>query len=109
MATQQGVILGTAAYMSPEQARGKAVDKKSRHLGIRLRAVRDADGTRHFQGEDVTEILAAVIRRNRTGLPFRQICIGGLREVLERCLKKDPKDRYHDISRCEGGHSESLG
>ncbi len=97
-ATQQGVILGTAAYMSPEQARGKSVDKRADIWAFGCVLFEMLTGRATFSGRDVTDILAAVIRSEPewnslpTNLHWR------LREVLERCLKKDAKDRYHDIS-----------
>jgi eukaryotic-like serine/threonine-protein kinase len=97
-ATQQGVILGTAAYMSPEQARGKAVDKRSDIWAFGCVLFEMLAGRAAFAGQDVTEILAAVIRAEPewTNLPAN--LHWRLREVLERCLKKDARDRYHDIS-----------
>ena len=61
-ATQQGVILGTAAYMSPEQARGKTVDKRADIWAFGCVLFEMLTGRQHFHGEDVTDILAAVIR-----------------------------------------------
>ena len=67
-ATREGVILGTAAYMSPEQARGQAGRQAHRHLGLRLCALRDADGPRaRSRGETVTDTLAASSSASPTG------------------------------------------
>jgi serine/threonine protein kinase len=97
-ATQQGVILGTAAYMSPEQARGKPVDKRTDIWAFGCVLYEMLTGKAAFQGEDVTEILAAVVKSgvNLDLLPanihFR------VREVITRCLQKEQKKRYGSIS-----------
>ncbi len=97
-ATQQGVILGTAAYMSPEQARGKAVDKRADIWAFGCVLFEMLTGRAAFSGKDVTDILAAVIRSEPEWNSLPGNLHWRLREVLERCLKKDAKDRYHDIS-----------
>jgi eukaryotic-like serine/threonine-protein kinase len=98
MATMQGVILGTAAYMSPEQARGKSVDKKADVWAFGCVLFEMITGRVAFSGKDVTDILAAVIRSEPEWTTLPPNLHGRLREVLERCMKKDAKDRYHDIS-----------
>jgi eukaryotic-like serine/threonine-protein kinase len=98
MATQQGIILGTAAYMSPEQARGKAVDRRADIWAFGCVLFEMITGRIAFSGKDVTDILAAVIRSEPEWANLPANLHGRLREVLERCLKKDDKDRYHDIS-----------
>ncbi len=97
-ATQQGVILGTAAYMSPEQARGKAVDKRADIWAFGCVLFEMITGRAAFSGKDVTDILAAVIRAEPDWGSFPANLHWRLREVMIRCLKKDAKDRYHDIS-----------
>ncbi len=96
-ATQQGVILGTAAYMSPEQARGKSVDKRADIWAFGCVLFEMITGRAAFSGKDVTDILAAVIRSEPEWSSLPGNLHGRLREVLERCLKKDAKDRYRDI------------
>jgi eukaryotic-like serine/threonine-protein kinase len=97
-ATQQGIILGTAAYMSPEQARGKAVDKRTDIWAFGCVLYEMLTGQAAFQGEDVTEILAAVVKGGvdldllPANLHFR------VREVIIRCLQKDLKRRYSSIT-----------
>ena len=97
MATQQGVILGTAAYMSPEQARGKPVDKRTDIWAFGCVLYEMLTGNAAFQGEDVTEILAAVVKSsvNMGLLPAN--LHPRVREVLSRCLQKEQKKRYRDI------------
>ena len=98
MATQQGVILGTAAYMSPEQARGKPVDKRTDIWAFGCVLYEMLTGRAAFQGEDVTEILAAVVKGgvNLDLLPAN--LHPRVREAISRCLQKDLKKRYHDIA-----------
>jgi len=96
-ATQQGVILGRAAYMSPEQARGKPVDKRADIWAFGAVLFEMLTGRVAFRGEDVSEILASVIRSEPdwkilpTNLHWR------LKELLERCLEKDARNRYSGI------------
>ena len=96
-ATQQGVILGTAAYMSPEQARGKPVDKRTDIWAFGCVLFEMLTGQAAFQGEDVTEILAAVVKSgvNLDLLPAN--IHPRVREVITRCLQKEQKKRYRDI------------
>jgi serine/threonine protein kinase len=100
-ATQQGVILGTAAYMSPEQARGKSVDKRTDIWAFGCVLYEMLTGQPAFQGEEVTDILAAVVKSgvNLDLLPanihFR------VREVIIRCLQKEQKKRYGDIGEAQ--------
>jgi len=91
--TQAGIILGTAAYMAPEQARGKPVDKRSDIWAFGVVLYEMLTGRRAFAGEDVSSILAAVIQSEPRwdGVPAR------VRRLLESCLEKDPKKRLRDI------------
>jgi serine/threonine-protein kinase len=96
-ATQQGVILGTAAYMSPEQARGKPVDKRADIWAFGCVLYEMLTGQAAFQGEDVTEILASVVKAgvNLDLLPAN--IHPRVREVTTRCLQKEQKKRYGGI------------
>jgi Tol biopolymer transport system component len=98
VATQQGMILGTAAYMSPEQARGRTVDKRADIWAFGCVLFEMLSGRAAFSGRDVTDILAAVIRSEPDWSMLPANLHGRLREVLERCVKKEVRDRYHDIS-----------
>ena len=97
-ATQQGVILGTAAYMSPEQARGKTVDKKADVWAFGCVLFEMLTGRAAFSGRDVTEILAAVIRAEPEWTNLPSNLHWRLRELIGRCLEKDAKNRYSGIS-----------
>ena len=96
-ATQEGVILGTAPYMSPEQARGKPVDKRADIWAFGCVLFEMLSGRAAFLGEDVSDTLAAVIRGNVDWSALPAGVAPKLRDLLRRCLEKDPKKRYRDI------------
>jgi len=108
--TQVGVILGTAAYMSPEQARGKKVDKRSDIWAFGVILYEMLMGRPLFRGETVTDILGAIVHSepDLSELPDR--IPPGLRTLLGRCLTSDVQDRLRDIGevRYALAHLESL-
>ena len=96
-ATHEGVILGTAAYMSPEQARGVPVDKRADIWAFGCVLYEMLTGRQVFKGELMTDVMASVLKSepDYRGLP--PTLHPKLRELLHRCLEKDPKQRWHDM------------
>ncbi|MGC9951858.1 MAG: protein kinase [Bryobacteraceae bacterium] len=95
--TRAGVILGTAGYMSPEQARGTPVDKRSDIWSFGVVFYELLTGSRAFEGGTISDTLASVLRadldwnRLPAGTPF------GVRRLLQRCLERDPRKRLRDM------------
>jgi len=96
-ATEAGIIMGTAGYMSPEQARGKAVDKRADIWSFGVVVFEMLTGTRLFAGEVVTDTLAAVLKEEVPWSRLPKDTPGHLRHILKRCLTRDPRDRLRDI------------
>ena len=96
-ATQMGVIMGTAAYMSPEQARGKTVDKRTDIWAFGVVLYEMLTGVRPFQGDDVSLTLASVMKSDVDAKTLPPDLPEKLRTVLRRCLEKDPSQRIRDI------------
>jgi len=95
-ATLQGVILGTAAYMSPEQARGKAVDKRTDIWAFGAVLYELLTGKQAFTGEGTTEILAAVMMKEPAFDALPGNTPASIRVLLQRCLQKDKTLRMRD-------------
>jgi serine/threonine-protein kinase len=96
-ATAQGVILGTAPYMSPEQAKGGAVDKRADIWAFGVVLWEMLAGRRLFEGDSVAETLGAVFRQE---IRFDELPAGvppTVRRLVERCLARDPRQRLRDI------------
>jgi len=93
-ATQAGTILGTAAYMSPEQAKGKTADRRSDIWSFGAIVYELLTGKRAFEGETVVETLGAVLNKEPDWTPVPE----RMRRLLQRCLKKDRKQRLAAIS-----------
>ncbi len=95
--TQLGTILGTAAYMAPEQAKGRAVDRRADIWAFGVVLFEMLSGERAFKGEDVSDVLAAVLRQDIDWSALPAGTPKKIRRVLERCLERDPKKRLRDI------------
>jgi len=91
-ATGPGRVVGTAAYMSPEQARGQEVDARSDQFSFGLILFGLATGAHPFQRDNAAETMAAIIREEPPPLPSS--VLAPVRWIVERCLAKNPADRY---------------
>jgi eukaryotic-like serine/threonine-protein kinase len=96
-ATQIGVILGTAAYMSPEQAKGKSVDRRADIWAFGVVVFEMLTGKRGYQAEDVSDTLAAVLTREVDWTALPADTPPRVRTLLRDCLARDPKQRLRDI------------
>jgi Tol biopolymer transport system component len=96
--TVAGVILGTAAYMSPEQARGKPVDKRADIWAFGCVLYDMLTGHRPFVGDTVPEILASALRDEPDWARLPPDASPSVLRLLRRCLAKDPRRRLHDIA-----------
>ena len=96
-ATALGMILGTAAYMAPEQAKGRAVDKRADIWAFGVVLYEMLAGRSAFAGETVTDIIAAVVTRDVDWTALPAATPASIRRLLARCLEKDPKRRLRDI------------
>jgi Tol biopolymer transport system component len=106
--TREGVILGTAAYMSPEQARGKPVDRRADIWAFGCLVYEMLTGTQTFAGDTVTDVIAAVVTRDPDWSALPPDVRPRSREVLRRCMEKDPKRRFRDIGDVRFELEESL-
>ena len=97
-ATATGTILGTAAYMSPEQARGLRVDRRTDIWAFGCVLFEMLTGSQPFRGPTVTDVLAAVIGAEPDWQALPAAAPSWLRSLLRRCLHKDPRRRVHDIA-----------
>jgi Tol biopolymer transport system component len=96
--TAAGIILGTAAYMSPEQARGKVVDKRTDLWALGCVLYEMLTGLRPFGGDDVTDTIAAVVRADPDWSKLRADTPAAIRRLLRRCLEKDRLRRLSDAA-----------
>ena len=117
-ATKMGMIMGTAAYMSPEQAKGRPVDKRTDIWAYGVVLFEMLTGRQAFGGTDISETLAAVLRQDMDWDELPSTTPPVIRKLLRRCLTRDRKNRLADISVArldiddadgEGDASEPVG
>jgi eukaryotic-like serine/threonine-protein kinase len=107
--TQVGMILGTAAYMSPEQAKGRSADKRSDVWAFGCVLFEMLTGQRAFAGDDVSETLAAILMREPDWTAWPSGIPQHIATVAKRCLQKDRKARIPDISAARFLMAEASG
>jgi serine/threonine-protein kinase len=101
--TRAGVILGTAAYMSPEQAKGKPVDRRADIWAFGVVLWEMLTGRKLFDGETVTEVLASVLKEAPDLDVLPAEVPGPLRRLVERCLERDPRQRLQAVGEARIG------
>ena len=97
-ATQMGMVIGTAAYMAPEQAKGRAVDKRADVWAFGAVLYEMLTGQKPFSGDDLSTTLARVIEREPDWDLLPSTLSPSLAVFLRRCLAKDPRQRVHDVA-----------
>jgi eukaryotic-like serine/threonine-protein kinase len=96
--TQMGIIVGTAAYMAPEQARGKTVDRRADIWAFGVVLFEMLTGDQAFKGDDISEVLATVLKSDPDWRALPPEMPGAIKRLLRRCLEKDPRKRLSAIS-----------
>jgi Tol biopolymer transport system component len=108
-ATQMGMILGTAAYMAPEQARGRAVDRRADIWAFGVVLYEMLSGRRAFEGEDISITLAGVLKEDVKWEALPADLPASIRRLLRRCLEKDPKRRLGAIGDARLELDDAIG
>ncbi|HXY40551.1 MAG TPA: protein kinase, partial [Vicinamibacteria bacterium] len=107
--TAAGLILGTAAYMSPEQARARPVDKRADIWAFGVVVYEMLTGRRLFEGDTVSDVLAAVLKTEPDWSLLPPSVSPSLRRLLERCLERDPRLRLRDIGEARLALEDGTG
>ena len=97
-ATQMGMVLGTAAYMAPEQAKGKFIDKRADVWAFGAVLYEMLSGKKPFEGDDVSDTLALVLKFEPDWDALPSDTPARLRQLVQTCLQKNPKQRVHDVA-----------
>ena len=97
-ATQMGMVIGTAAYMAPEQAKGKVVDKRADVWAFGAVLYEMLSGKKPFEGDDVSDTLALVLKFEPDWDALPSDTPARLRQLVQTCLQKNPKQRVHDVA-----------
>ena len=92
--TASGIILGTAAYMSPEQARGQAADSRSDIFSLGSVLYEMLSGQRPFSGSTYADLISAILRQDPAPLPSERTVLPSLDRIVRRCLEKSPGERF---------------